>query len=220
MKLRGAIFDLDGTMLDSMIVWDTLGAAFLTRRGILPRADLNDHLKSMSLAQAALYFQTAYGLSDDCDSIVADITAQIASFYQNEALAKPGVPAFLETLRGAGVRMCIATATDHALAEAALRRNGLLHYIVDILTSATVGSGKDAPAIFDAALAVLGTDKEATIVFEDALHAVQTAKRAGYRVVALQDDAAEPDREHIRALADRYFQSFGDIKLNELDTFL
>lgn len=219
MNLCGAIFDLDGTLLDSMTVWNTLGESYLKRRGILPKEGLGDRLKTMSLAQAASLFQSEYGLQEDVDQIIAGINGQIAEFYQNEVLPKRGVPAFLEKLRKKNVRMCIATATDRGLAEAALRRNGLLDYFVDILTCSAVGSGKDTPAVFDAALRALGTAKEETVVFEDALHAIETAKGAGYWVAAMQDDAAEPYRERIVGLADGYYPSFCDIRLDDASSF-
>jgi beta-phosphoglucomutase-like phosphatase (HAD superfamily) len=128
--------------------------------------------------------------SDDCDSIVADITAQIASFYQNVALAKPGVPVFLETLRGAGVRMCIATATDHARRKPRSVEMGCCTILLySHQRHRRQRKGPHLPSSTPR-WPYWAQNKEATIVFEDALHAVHTAKRAGYRVDALQDDAA------------------------------
>lgn len=219
MKIDGAIFDLDGTLLDSMFIWDIIGEAYLRSRGMQPHEDLNKKFKEMSLYQAACYYQTEYGLADSTDVIMAGVNGMIQHFYMDEVLPKVGVPTFLDELRKRQVKMCIATATDRHLVEAALSRTGLLSYFGEIFTCSVVGHGKDEPDIYHAAHRFLQTPKSSTWVFEDALYAISTAKRAGYRVIGVFDRSAG-HADEIRALADRYIRSFEEMEdiLNEEST--
>ncbi|MEA4921552.1 MAG: HAD family phosphatase [Clostridiaceae bacterium] len=220
MKIEGAIFDLDGTLLDSMFIWDTIGEDYLRTRGIEPRENLNERFKNMSLYQAACYYQTEYGLTESTDTIMADINDMIHDFYIGEVRPKMGVPQVLEELGRRKVKMCIATATDRHLVEAALGRLGLLSYFGDIFTCSSVGYGKDEPYIYNTAHSFLQTPKDVTWVFEDALYAVKTAKKAGYHVVGVFDRSSGHDAE-IKSLADIYIGSFKEMEdiLNEKDTY-
>ncbi len=211
MKIKGAIFDLDGTLLDSMKIWDTIGEDYLGSIGKIPREDLREALRPMSSVQAAEYFITDYGVESSVQEIMDGIIDLTAHFYIEEAPAKKCVKDFLEQLKQNGVKMCIVTATDRRLAEAALERNRLLDYFETIFTCNEVGSGKDNPEIFDRAFRFLDTKKEETYIFEDALFAIRTAKNAGYRVVAVYDESAEGQQAEIRQLADITIQSFDEI---------
>ena len=210
-NIEGAVFDLDGTLLDSMYIWDTIGEDYLRSLGIQPRENLNRTFKTMSLKQAAEYYRSEYGVTLGTDEIMDGVNGMIERFYFNDVKAKAGVGDVLERLKNAGVRMCVATATDLHLAEASLRRNGLLDYFSTILTCTEVGSGKDAPEIFNRALEHLGTPKERTLVFEDALYAVKTAKAAGFAVVGVYDRSESAHSSEIRSLADFWIGSFQEM---------
>ena len=212
MKIEGAIFDLDGTLLDSMYIWDTIGGDYLRSLGIQPRESLNRTFKTMSLLQAAEYYRNEYGVTLSTDEIMDGVNRMIERFYFREVMAKAGIKDILERLKKAGVRMCVATATDRHLAEAALRRNGILEYFSGIFTCTEVGSGKDSPEIFNRALKHLGTPKQRTLVFEDALYAAKTAKSAGFTVVAVNDKSEAGHSDKIRSLADIYIDSFEEMR--------
>ena len=201
MTLKGAIFDFDGTLFDSMSIWDTVGEDYLRSIGYAPKAGLREALSTLSLRQGAEYMQEAYDLPLTVPEIMEGINKTVEGCYFHTVQPKPGVPEFLETLQRQGVQMCIATATDRYQIEAALKRCHLDGYFGEVFTCTGVGHGKDEPHIFEAALAWLGTAKEDTLVFEDAYHAIQTAKRAGFRVAAVYD-AHEPHQAEIRELAD------------------
>lgn len=207
--IRGAVFDVDGTLLDSMSIWDTLGEAYLRSLGYEPRENLNEVFKNMSLYQAACYYRTEYGVPLSADAIMDGVNAMISDYYKEEIRLKPHAAEFLSKLRERDVRMCIATATDKPYIEAALSRCGVLRFFSEILTCTLVGSGKDEPFIYREALRRLGTTKADTIIFEDALYAVQTAKKDGFLVTAVYDRHEKAQRE-VRSLADCVITDFAD----------
>lgn len=207
MKIDGAIFDIDGTLLDSMPVWETLGEDYLLSKGIKPHEDLKEKFKDMSLYEASRYYQTEYGIEDSTDDIMAGVNGMLEHFYKYEALPKAGAAGFLKELESRGVKMCVATATDSTLVKAALKRNGMLRFFPKIFTCTGVGHGKDNPDIYIAALSFLGTPKSRTWVFEDALYAVNTAKAAGFSVAGVYD-RFEKNAGEVQSKSDIYIHSF------------
>lgn len=214
MRIRGAIFDVDGTLLDSMFIWDTIGETYLRSIGYQPKENLNETFKNMSLRQAARYYQTEYGVTQSIDEIMDGVNAMLERYYHFEVPLKPGAAELLERLRQDGVTLCIATATDRHLVEAGLDRCGVLSCFGEIFTCNEVGHGKDEPDIFEAALRFLGTRREETLVFDDALYAVRTAKEAGFPVAAVYD-SHEKNQEGLRALADFYIEDFSQVSAED-----
>lgn len=216
MRLQSAIFDMDGTLLDSMHIWKDLGSDILRGLGYAPRPDLQERLKVLTLRDGAAYCKEAYGMTQSVEEVAELIASRIEAFYSREVQAKPGVVKFLSLLKMEGVWMYVATATDRRLAEAALRQAGIYDYFRGIVTCAEAGRGKDSPEVFERAMRRLRSNKRDTVVFEDALHAIQTAKAAGFRVAAVYDPSAREDQEAIKALADYYIRSFEEMSQTEL----
>lgn len=214
-KIKGAIFDLDGTLLDSMHIWDTIAEDYLKSHGITPNSDIREAVKSMSIQQVCEHFCNVYGLPLTNGEIAKGVNGMIEDFYFNHVVLKDGVPEMLNKLQSRGVKMCVATATDRYLVEAGLRRNGIFKYFSQIFTCTEVGAGKDEPDIFFHALEHLGTDIKETIVFEDALYAIKTAAEAGFIVAALYDNSAKDKQDEIKSCANYYFKSFTE--WNELN---
>ena len=212
MKISGAIFDVDGTLLDSMSIWDTIGAEYLRSIGYIPRENLNEIFKNMSLLQAAEYYRNEYGVTLRVEEIMSGVNAMLEQFYQYEAPLKPGAAELLARLRQNRVKLCIATATDRYLVEAALARCGVLSYFGEIFTCNGVGHGKDEPHIFEAALRFLGTERAETVVFDDALYAIRTAKEAGFPIAAVYD-THEKSQTEVRALSDFYLENLSRFDL-------
>jgi len=210
MSIRGAIFDVDGTLLDSMFIWDTIGETYLLSIGYEPKENLNEVFKNMSLRQAARYYQTEYGVTLSIDEIMDGVNAMLERYYRYEVPLKPGAAALLARFRENGVKLCIATATDRYLVEAALERCGVMSCFGKIFTCNEVGHGKDEPDIFEEAIRFLGTENAETVVFDDALYAVRTAKEAGFRVAVIYD-SYEKNQEELRALADFYIEDFSQV---------
>ena len=205
--IRGAIFDFDGTLFDSMFIWKTAGDVYLRSLGKEPEKDLQKRLKTMSLHQSAVYIQQAYGLSASVEEIMDGVNRTVEDFYFNTVEPKADVIPFLERMKAQGIKICIATATDRYQVEAALRRCGMDTFFSDIFTCSDVGHGKDEPVIFRRALGHLQTTKADTAVFEDAFHALQTAKNDGFITVAVYDSHEERQNE-LRRLADLYLDNY------------
>lgn len=210
MRLRGAIFDMDGTLLDSMQVWENAGEDYLRTLGCVPEEGVGELMKSMSLQQAALYCRERYALPLSVEEIMAGVNGRVERFYRQEARLKPGALDFLRTLSQRGVRMCLATATDLHLVEAALDRCGVRTYFSALFTCTQVGSGKDEPHIYRAALRHLGTGRADTLVFEDALYAARTAKGDGFVTVGVADPY-EKNEEELERLSDFFLRDFREV---------
>ena len=210
MRLRGAIFDMDGTLLDSMKVWENAGEDYLRTLGCVPEEGVGELMKSMSLQQAALYCRERYALPLSVEEIMAGVNGRVERFYRQEARLKPGALDFLRTLSQRGVRMCLATATDLHLVEAALDRCGVRTYFSALFTCTQVGSGKDEPHIYRAALRHLGTGRADTLVFEDALYAARTAKGDGFVTVGVAD-AYEKNEGELERLSDFFLRDFREV---------
>ena len=212
MKITGCIFDLDGTLLDSMHLWSSVGRDYLISLGKKPNDDLDEKLREMSMRQASSYFIVDYGVVKSPEEIAQGINDTMEENYKHRAFPKKGVIDFLEDMMNKGVKMCIASATDTYLIEYALKANNMEKYFEHIFSCTDVGHGKDEPNIYNEALEFLGTDKDTTYVFEDALYAVETLKNNGFKVVGIADKFSEDHREIIKNKADVFVDSFYDLK--------
>ena len=210
MNIKCAIFDFDGTLFDSMFLWDTAGEVYLRSVGKEPEADLQKVLKPMSLLQSAEYLREKYQIPLSVEAIMDGINRTVEDFYFHTVEPKPGVIAFLEELHRRNVGMCIATATDRYQVEAALQRCGMRHFFSEIFTCTEVGSGKDRPEIFRKAMVHLRGDRSTTVVVEDAFHAASTAKQDGFCVVGVQD-SHESRKAELMQLADVYLEDYLDL---------
>lgn len=205
MEIKGAIFDLDGTLLDSMGAWDSVATKYLESKGIKASDTLENEIKSMSLEEACQYMKEQYNLEESPDVILKGILKIVESFYINRAELKEGVEAFLQALYKKGVKMCVATATDKAFAEVALTRNNVIDLFEMVITCSEYGCAKRTVDIYNIALGVLGTEKKGTVVFEDAYHAAKSAKDGGFVVCGVYD---ESENEPVEDICDFYIKSF------------
>lgn len=207
MKIKCAIFDFDGTLFDSMFIWENAGDVYLRSLGRTPKRSIQEDVKALSLYQSACYFQKEYDLALSTDQIMAGINQTIEHFYIHDILPKPGVMNFLEQMKQANIPMCIASASDHFHIVSALERCGMSHYFDAIFTCDEVGHGKDNPAIFRRAMNYFDADYNSTLIFEDAIHAIQTAKKDGFSVISVFDKS-EKQQAEIQKLSDYYIFDF------------
>ena len=207
--LKGAIFDFDGTLVDSMFIWDTVGEDYLRLLGKEPHEDLKETFMTLTLEEVAEYYRTHYGVTLSVKEIVDGVNTMVEGIYRTRVALKQGVADFLAQLKENGIRMCIATVTDRYLVEETLDRLGILPYFSEIFTCAEVGYGKDKPIIYRKALEHLGTTKNETYVFEDSLFALKTAKADGFTTVGVYD-RHENRQDNLKNLADYYIVDFAD----------
>lgn len=208
--IQGMIFDFDGTLFDSMSVWDGAAENYLASIGRVAAEDLQSVLKPMSLYQSAAYIREKCRIPNSVQEIMTGINRTVEGFYFHSIEPKPGVCAFLEALSLKGMRMCIATAADRYQVTAALKRCGMDRHFSEIMTCTEVGCGKDQPVIFREAMAHLGTDRSNTLILEDAWHAVRTAKEDGFLVAGVYD-AHENMQNCMRKAADIYLRDYLDL---------
>jgi len=207
--LKGAIFDFDGTLVDSMFIWDTIGEDYLRSLGKEPNEDLRTVFMPLTLEEAAEYYREHYGVTLSVKEIVGGVNAMVEEIYRTRVTLKHGVADYLRWLKENGTPMCIATVTDRYLVEETLERLGILHYFSEIFTCAEVGYGKDKPIIYRKALEHLGTPKEETFVFEDSLFALKTAWADEFSTVGVYD-RYEDKQEDIMTFADYYISDYKD----------
>ena len=214
--IKGVIFDIDGVVLDSMSIWNDLGARYLRNRGICPEEGLNEILFSMSMEEGAAYLRDHYLSDETSETIGEGLQGMLRDFYYYEVGTKEGAEELLETFEGKGIRMTAATSSPRTHVEKALERNGLLSHIEKIFTSAEVGSSKHSPEIYDAAAGFMGLRREEVCVIEDSLYALRTAADAGYFTVGVRDEEGESDQKGLEEAADIYIGDLSEL-MNKIE---
>ena len=200
MDKKYAIFDMDGTLIDSMVFWKNLATEYLTSKGILQiPADILEQIKPMTMSESAALFRREFGLTGDVE---AQMNEMMEGHYRNDIPLKPGVWEYLENLHRQGVRMCVASATAEHLMESCLTRLGVREHFEFLLSCETVGAGKRSPLVYHEAARRLEAAPREIAVYEDALYAVQTAKAAGFHVVGVYDDSAADSWQAIEQESD------------------
>lgn len=211
--IKGAIFDLDGTLLDSMSIWDKAGEMFLHNLGIKAGPRLSKAMSCMSMTEGAEFLKDRYDLNMDVDAIIAGINLTIEDFYIYQVQLKMGAEQFLKDMQKGGFTIVAATACDRQVIEKALVRLRVINYFDKIFTCTEIGAGKDKPNIFFAAAEHLGTLPENTWVFEDALFAIQTAKEAGFRTAGIFDASNIEHINEIKRISDIYMKTLDDMNV-------
>lgn len=211
MNIKGAIFDLDGTIIDSMLMWEHTMSQFLLSHGITPSETADEDVSDLDFNETANYVIKHYMPNKKPNEIIDLIDKFVEERYLYHLPLKRDVDSLLISLKQKGVRLIIATASNRHLVEGALKRHGLLQLFDDIVTCQQVGLGKHiSPLVFEVALEKIGTKKEDTLIFEDALYAVKTAKRAGFSVVGIYDEYSKKNKEQMKKLCDYYFDCWKD----------
>jgi HAD superfamily hydrolase (TIGR01509 family) len=210
-NLQGIIFDMDGTLIDSTKMWENIASDYLKLKGYQPEDELGMILKNMSLHQGTEYVIKTYSMKETMKEILDGINELTIDKYEKELVAKEGVTELIQRLAKQQVSMCVATASDSRLAKLCLDRIGILKYLKGIYTCGDIGVGKDDPRLFEYALDKLGTPKDCTYVFEDSLYAIETAKKAGFHVVAVYDEASKCDEDALKEKSDIYIRSIKEL---------
>ncbi len=206
-KIKGAIFDMDGTLVDSLmlwnLMWDHFGERFLHGEKFCPSDAANKAVRTMTLKDAMHYLYSQYPMGESGDELFEIANNLMINFYENEVQLKGGVLDFLKYCHEKGIKMCIASATDKKLVNIAMKHCGVEKYFAEVFSCAEVGKGKEEPDVYLKALEYLGTSKEETCVFEDSHIAIQTADEIGMQTVGIYDQY-NYGQEEIKKIATEY----------------
>ena len=216
MDKKFAIFDMDGTLVDSMGFWNRLADEYLARFGLPPLSPaLKEESIALTMVESGRLFIREFGLPRTPEQVAEDINALMERHYRADVPLKPGAAEFLARLKAAGVKMCIASSTHPALIDICLRRLGVRDYFEFLLSCEEVGEGKTRPTVYLEATRRLGGTPENTVIFEDILVAAQTARQAGFSLGVIYDVNSDAEREQLKALADCWFTRWDDPALPE-----
>ena len=208
---KAAIFHLDGTLLDSMGVWDQVDIDFLAKRGIEVPADYMGKVAAMQFRQIAEYTIARFGLPDTPEALMQEWDDMARVAYSTVVEAKPHAVEYLSYLKRSGAKLAVATSLPPALREPAMKHVGIFDYFDQIVSVDDANDGgKDRPDVFLLAAGRLGVVPEQCPVFEDLLVAMRSAKSVGMRVWAMHDDSSDADWSAICALADGVMFDFHD----------
>lgn len=191
MEIKAAIFDMDGTLVDSLMVWDVLwshlGKLFINNDTFRPSAEDDKKVRTLKLSDAMDLIHTNYNFGSSGEELLNIANEMMIEFYSTDVKLKRGVKEFLEALKSMDVKMCIASATAIDLIKIAMEHCGLNEYFPKVISCADVGKGKDEPDVFIAACNFFGEKAEETWLFEDSLVAIETATKIGMKTVGIYD---------------------------------
>lgn len=209
--LTGFIFDLDGTLLDSLWVWSEVDEVFLTRRGLPVTPDYAQAIAHLGFADAARYTIERFGLDETPDQLMQEWYDLARAAYRDRVPLKPYAGEFLHRLCTQGVHISAATSSEPELVLPCLDRLGVTGLFDNITTIHEVNGDKSSPDIYLLAAERMGVAPAQCVVFEDILRGIQSAKSAGFYTVAVEENASALDQTEIENTADRYIHSFAEL---------
>lgn len=207
MNIKAAIFDMDGTLVNSLTFWEyawpKFGAKYLGKEDFYPSAEDDKAIRTMTMVGCWEHMVKQYGFPKSAKELASETNDLCEKYYMEVVDVKEGTLEFLEYLKSKGIRMCVASATAKYLVEKVVKRFGLDKYMETVISCADIGKGKDCPDVFIAAAKYLGAEISETCVFEDSALAVKTAKTAGFKTVGIYDKY-NYDHDILKANSDIY----------------
>ncbi len=210
-QIKAVIFDLDGTLVDSMGLWRDIDIAFLGERGIAYEDSLQEKIEGMSFTETAVFCKEYYKLEESVEELKSIWNQMAREKYRYEIQAKPGVLRFLDNLKQKGIKMGIATSNSEELISAVNEAYHFDEYMTCIVTSCSVKKGKPAPDVYLEAARQLGVEPGECLVFEDIVKGIEAGKNAGMKVCAVEDDFSAHQKEKKMELSDYYIETYDDI---------
>lgn len=211
MNIEAVLFDLDGTLVDSMWMWRQIDVEYLARFGHELPEQLQKNIEGMSFTETAVYFKETFAIPRTLEKIKSDWNEMTMEKYRTEVFFKPGAKEFLEKLKANGKKTAICTSNSRELVEAVVDALGMRPYIDFIITACDVEKGKPSPDIYLKAAEVLGAAPKECLVFEDVPAGIQAGKAAGMRVIAVEDDFSRDMKEEKMKLADRFIENYNEL---------
>lgn len=210
-NISAAIFDLDGTLLESMHIWKQIDCDFLAKRGIKVPDDYMLAVAHLGAYQTAVYTIDRFGFSETPEEMIQEWMDMAVDFYTNDVELKKGGYEYLEALYDSGIKLAVATANDKILYEPALRHTGIDKFFSAVVNVDEVERKKGFPDIYLLACEKMGADPERSVVFEDIYLGIKGAKDGGFKAIGVYDKTSAEDEEKIRSVADMYIHDFTEL---------
>ena len=211
MKIKACLFDLDGTLVDSMWMWPSIDREYLSKFGIDYVKGIDKDIEGMSFTNTALYFKERFGLKDSIEKIKADWEEMSVYKYTHEVKTKKGAIEFLKDLKAKNIKTGIATSNGRAMVNAVVKSLGLDKYIDYIITSCEVENSKPAPDIYLKLMDIFEVKPSECLVFEDIPAGIKAGKEAGAITFAMEDEFSKLQKEKKIELSDYYIEDFREV---------
>lgn len=205
------IFDMDGSLVDSMWVWKDIDIQYLGRFGLTIPDDLQQKIEGMSFTETAVYFKERFALADSVEQIKEDWNRMAWDNYRTRVMLKPGARELLDYCMENGIKLGIATSNSRQIVDMVLQERGISGYFDCIMTSCEAKKGKPAPDIYLLTAGQMQTAPEKCLVFEDIVFGIQAGKAAGMEVCAVDDAYSAYQLKEKKELADYYIHDFTEI---------
>lgn len=217
--IRGAIFDCDGTLVDSMPMWNSLVKETFDAHGIPKTPELLAEAEALNFDDMCMWFHERFGIGESGEAVLAEMRATVQGHYRRDIRMFDGCREFLDELSAAGVRMLILSATTEPEVRVCLAAQGLDGYFERVIQTSETGSDKEHPGAYEYALEALGTPKDQTWVFEDAPFAIRTAHDMGLKTVCLYNDHDGRDLDFCTRNCDILARGYAELSLAALDDY-
>ena len=210
-EFKGVIFDLDGTIIDSMNVWEEIDFKFLEKRSIVMPKDYMEKINSMSFEESARYTIERFGLNEDTCDLINEWNDMALYEYSNNIKLKPKVKEYLDKLKEDNIKIGLATSSPRKLFETILKNNNVYEYFDVFVSVEDVGRDKRYPDIYLYTAKKLGLSPSECVGFEDILVGVNTLKKVGFQLVGVYDESSKKDLDEIMARCDKFIYSFEEL---------
>lgn len=214
-EMKGAIFDMDGTILDSIGVWDKIDEDYLAARGIAVPENYAREISRLTSRECADYSIRRFSLKESAEELIAEWEERALYEYSNNLSLKAGAEKYIRAQKMSGVKISLATSSSKRLYEAAMKHCGIYDLFDAFVTTDDTACGKEEPEVYLKAAQLMGVDIKDCVIFEDVPHAVIGAKKSGAKVCAVYDERWRSEEEELRKTADMYIRSFEELNISE-----